>query len=41
MSIGDTLLVEAEANGYGIDRYRVEPFTGATRSKFAYKTVTK
>lgn len=37
----DQLLAEAEANGYGIERYRVQPFSGATRSAFAYKTVLK
>lgn len=37
----DDLLLEATSHGYGIDRYRVEPFAGATRSAFAYKTATK
>lgn len=37
----DQLLGEAEAYGYGIDRYRVKPFGGATRSNFSYKTATK
>jgi hypothetical protein len=37
----DQLLAEAEANGYGIERYRVDPFTGATRKNFAYDTPTK
>lgn len=37
----DQLLAEAEAHGYGIERYRVQPFSGATRSQFAYKTVHK
>lgn len=37
----DQLLAEASANGYGIERYRVKPFAGATRNNFAYKTATK
>ena len=37
----DQLLAEAEANGYGIEKYRVNAFSGATRSNFTYKTVQK
>lgn len=33
----DGLLMEATAAGYGIERYRVTPFDGATRKDFAYK----
>jgi hypothetical protein len=33
----DTLLAEATANGYGIERYRIAPFAKATRKDFAYK----
>lgn len=33
----DTLLEEAAANGYGLDRYRVKPFAQATRKDFRYK----
>jgi hypothetical protein len=36
----DQLLIEAEANGYGIERYRVTPFGGAKRSNFSYKEGT-
>jgi hypothetical protein len=37
----DALLVEATANGYGIERYRVDPFGGATRKEFAYRQPVK
>jgi hypothetical protein len=37
----DALLIEAEANGYGIERYRVDAFGGATRKDFTYATPTK
>ncbi len=33
----DALLVEATANGYGLERYRVQPFNGAVRKDFRYK----
>jgi len=33
----DQLLVEATANGYGLERYRVEPFTKAVQKDFRYK----
>ena len=32
----DHLLLEAHAEGYTLDRYRVEPFGGATRKNFVY-----
>lgn len=33
----DELYAASQAAGYGIERYRVEPFDGATRRDFAYK----
>lgn len=33
----DRLFIEASANGYGIERYRVAPFTKAVRKDFRYK----
>jgi len=37
----DKLLVEATENGYGIERYRVDAFGGATRKNFTYDRPTK
>lgn len=37
----DLLLVEAEANGYGPEQYRVGAFDGAKRRNFAYATAVK
>lgn len=37
----DTLLAEAEAEGYGVERYRVDPFAGAERRNFTYATPVK
>lgn len=33
----DALLTEAAANGYGLERYRVQPFAKAVRKDFRYK----
>jgi hypothetical protein len=38
LDLFDALLLEATANGYGIDRYRITPFEGATRRNFAYSS---
>lgn len=37
----DTLLIEAAANGYGIDNYRVDEFGGVVRRNFQYATPVK
>lgn len=37
----DQLLIEATEHGYGVERYRLDAFGGATRRNFAYATPLK